>query len=104
MVDKLSIEEQIRNLKMEEAPPDLLARITTVVPHLPQQQPAAPAAKGFWPVVERFVAEWQYGLSLKIAALGVVAVMGAMTGHADHHGGNAFGKLVFGDISVEDVI
>lgn len=104
MAEQMSVEDQIRGLGIEEAPAGLYERIMTVVPHLPQQQPAPRAPKGFRPLIERFIGEWQYGLSLKIAALGVVALMGVMMGHADNLGGGSFGNLIFGDIGVEDVI
>ncbi len=101
MAEHDTIEEQIRSMNFGPAPDDLLARITTVVPHLAQEK--RPANAGFSQVLQRFAAEWSYGLSLKIAALAIVAVMGVAMGHGGGHE-NGIGGLLFGDIGVEDII
>jgi len=100
-IDEKIVKAYLRTLPVEEAPEGLLARISTVVPHLPQQRPAV--SGGFSARIARFLGEFQYGLSLKIAMLCVVAVMGVMTGHAGNGAGGGMG-LIFGNIGVEDLI
>jgi hypothetical protein len=93
-------EEQVKNLKMEQAPESLLNRITTVVPHL-KQEAAKGEQRGFF---LRFVSEWRYGLALKVATFACVAVLGVMTGQAGAPEPDIVGSLVFGDIGWESVI
>jgi len=96
-------EDLIRNMAVEEAPAGLLQRVTTVVPHLAQER--APEKIGFAGRLQRFAAEWQYGLSLKLATLALAAILGVMAGHMGNvQGGANLGGLLFGDIGVEDII
>lgn len=102
MAERKSWEEQVKDLKVEEAPADLLARITTVVPNM--QQETARERPGFLSALRRFAAEWQYGLALKAAAFACVAVLGVMTGVSGAEEADLFSSLVFGDIGWESVI
>lgn len=96
-------EDLLRNMTIEEALAGLLQRVTTVVPHLAQER--LPEKTGFTLRLQRFAAEWRYGLSLKIATLAVAAVLGIMSGHGgEAQGASALGGLLFGDIGVEDII
>ncbi len=99
MAEHDNIEAMIRQMDFGPAPADLLNRITTVVPHLAQERRPANVSR-----LQRFAAEWRYGLSLKIAALAIVAVIGIAMGHEGHAAGGGFGALLFGDIGVEDII
>ena len=99
MAEHDTIEQQLREMDFGPAPADLLNRITTVVPHLAQEKRVMQISR-----LQRFAAEWSYGLSLKIAALAIVAVMGVAMGHDGHAAGGGFGTLLFGDIGVEDMI
>lgn len=91
-------EEQVKNLKIEQAPESLLKRITTVVPHLKQMEEVKPSA------LLRFVSEWRYGFVLKLASFACVAVLGVMAGQAGASGPDIVSSLVFGDIGWESVI
>ncbi len=96
-------EQQVRNLKAEQAPDALLARITTVVPNLAQVQATEPQTVGS--VLLRFMSDMRYGLTLKIAGFACVAVLGMALGSGS--GGadtNLFGSLLFGDIGWENAI
>jgi hypothetical protein len=94
-------EDQLRNLRVEQAPEGLLDRITTVVPHLKQQ--AAPEKEGFYAMLLRFAGEWRYGFAVKVAAFACVAVLGVMAGQQPAQD-DALGALIFGDIGWENVI
>lgn len=100
MADRKTWEEQVRGMAREEAPEGLLARITTVVPNLPQQQAQD---KGFMHVLTRFVSEWKYGLVVKVAGFACVAFLGVMAGQAGAEQ-DAVSALVFGDIGWENMI
>jgi hypothetical protein len=93
-------EDQVRNLKTEQAPQDLLDRITTVVPHLKQM--AEEPVRAHWLV--RFMSDWQYGIAFKLAAFATVAVLGVLAGSASGEGQNMLASMVFGDIGWENVI
>lgn len=99
-IDEKIVKAYLRTLPVEEAPAGLFERISTVVPHLPQQKPVTKG--GFASAAARFLGEFQYGLSLKVAMLCVVAVMGIVAGHAGNSGGE--GGIIFGNIGVEDLI
>lgn len=102
MAERNSWEEQVKNLKVEEAPADLLARITTVVPHLKQE--TAPERKGALDYLLRFAVDWQYGLALKAATFACVAALGMLAGGAGAESPDLLASLVFGDIGWESVI
>lgn len=102
MAERKSWEEQVKDLKVEEAPADLLARIVTVVPHMRQE--TARERPGFVATLRRFAVEWQYGLALKAAAFACVAALGVMTGLFGAEDADLFSSLVFGDIGWESVI
>jgi hypothetical protein len=96
-------EQQIKNLKVEPAPDALLARITTVVPHLAQVTAQEKQTVGA--VLLRFFSDFQYGFGLKLAGFACVAVVGmalGSTGAAES--GDLFGSLLFGDIGWESAI
>lgn len=96
-------EQQVRNLKAEQAPDALLARITTVVPNLaqvPAQERQTVAG-----LLLRFASDMQYGFGLKLAGFTCVAVVGMAFGSMGAvESGDLFGSLIFGDIGWESVI
>lgn len=100
MADRKTWEEQVKGLAREEAPADLLARITTVVPNLPQQHVEE---KSFTLMLTRFVSEWRYGFALKVAGFACVAFLGVMAGQSVAEQ-DAVSALVFGDIGWENMI
>ncbi|MDI1227506.1 MAG: hypothetical protein PSY14_07480 [bacterium] len=96
-------EQQVRNLKVEPAPDALLARITTVVPHLAQV--AAQEKQTVGAVLLRFMSDFQYGFGLKLAGFACVAVVGmALGGTGAAENSDLFGSLIFGDIGWESAI
>ncbi len=96
-------EQQVRNLKVEQAPDALLARIITVVPHLPQA--SAVERQTIGSVLLRFMSDMQYGLTLKLAGFACVAVLGVALGSTGASPEtNLFGALLFGDIGWENAI
>lgn len=99
MAERKSWEEQVKNLKVEEAPADLLARITTVVPHLAQE--TVLQKQGVFARLARFASDWQYALALKAATFACVAALGLLTGAESP---DLLASLVFGDIGWESVI
>lgn len=96
-------EQQVRNLTVEAAPDALLARITTVVPHLAQASAQEKQTMGA--VLLRFFSDFQYGFGLKLAGFACVAVVGMAFGSgAAAESTDLFGSLLFGDIGWESVI
>jgi len=94
-------EEQLRSMKIEEAPESLLNRITTVVPNLKQEMAAPEQKQGF---ILRFISEWNYGFALKLATFACVAALGVMTGQAGGGEPDLAMTLLFGDIGWESVL
>ncbi|HYD17639.1 MAG TPA: hypothetical protein VEF76_04075 [Patescibacteria group bacterium] len=95
-------EHKLRNMKVEEAPDTLLQRITTVVPHLAQIRAEEKPAPGA--MVLRFMTELRYGLALKAACFGCVALLGVAIGSMGADEGELPPGLLFGDIGMEDTI
>lgn len=90
-------------LMREEPSKELLERILTVVPNMAQVS-AREEISGFSLV--RFFGEFRYGLALKFAAIGTVAIMGFCVGHlngpSSHQDSAIMASILTGDIGLED--
>lgn len=102
MTEDDKIREKLKLMK-EEPSQELLERILTVVPHMAQVAPRGEAS-GFSLV--RFFGEFRYGLALKFAAIGTVAIMGFCVGHLNgpsmHQDSAIIASMLTGDIGLED--
>ena len=96
--------EQVAGLKNDKPSDDLYQRIMTVVPNMAQvgAETAAPVRLSR---IQKFFAEWQYGLRLKFASLVVLAVIGFCVGHLkgpSAHQDSFYSSIITGDIGWED--
>lgn len=96
------IREKLK-LMREEPSDELLNRILTVVPHMAQSSPREEIS-GF--SFLRFFGEFRYGLAVKFAAIGMVAIMGFCVGHlngpSSHQGNVIMSSMLTGDLGLED--
>jgi hypothetical protein len=102
MTEDDKIREKLKLMK-EEPSAELLNRILTVVPNMAQVSPREEVS-GFSLV--RFFGEFRYGLAVKFAAIGMVAVMGFCVGHlngpSSHQESKIIASMLTGDIGLED--
>jgi hypothetical protein len=93
---------QIAQLKDEKAPDALYQRIMTVVPNMAQVGAENPERLSR---MQKFFAEWQYGLRVKFASLVVLAVIGFCVGHLKGPSApqdSFYSSIITGDIGWED--
>src|SRR5436305_2004109 len=95
--------EQIAGLKNDKAPDALYERIMTVVPNMSQVS-AETAPERLGPI-QKFFADWRYGLSLKFASLVLLAILGFCVGHLKGPSASQdsfYSSIITGDIGWED--
>jgi hypothetical protein len=102
MTEDDKIREKLKLMK-EEPSAELLNRILTVVPEMAQVSPRAETS-GF--SLLRFFGEFRYGLAVKFAAIGTIALMGFCVGHlngpSSHQDSTIMASMLTGDIGLEE--